>query len=79
MPDRFPALRILSMLQKNPEDEYVRDQQQGHNQSRNEISGSQLPGQKPGVIALVESVQEIGCAPEIENPHHDNPSRTWQQ
>ena len=53
----FPALRIhILMLQKNPESESVRNQQQRHNDSRNEVSRSQLPGQEPGMIGLVESV-----------------------
>ena len=48
------------MLQKNPKNQSVRDQQQRHNESRNEVGGSQLPCQEPGVVGLVESVQEIG-------------------
>ena len=48
------------MLQKNPENEPMREQQQGHQESRDEVGGPQLPGQKSGVICLVESVQEIG-------------------
>jgi hypothetical protein len=48
------------MLQENPERESVRDQQQGHDESRNEVGGSQLPRQDPGVIGLVESIEEIG-------------------
>jgi len=48
------------MLQKNPESESVRDQQQGHDESRKEECGSQLPRHEPGVIGLVESVEDIG-------------------
>jgi hypothetical protein len=46
--------------QQNPEHESVRDQQQWHEHSRNEISGAQLPRVQPGIIRLVESVQKIG-------------------
>jgi hypothetical protein len=47
------------MLQKNPESESVRDQQKGHDESRNEVGGSQLPRHEPGVIGLVKSIEEI--------------------
>jgi hypothetical protein len=67
------------MLQQNAESESVRDEQERHNESRYEVGGSQLPRQEPSVIGLVESVQEIGCAPEIEDPCGDNTICTWQQ
>jgi hypothetical protein len=67
------------MLQKNPESESVRDQQQGHDKSRNEVGGSQLPRHEPGVIGLVEGVEEIGRAPEAEDPRDDNAGRTGQR
>ena len=60
------------MLQKNPENEPMREQQQGHQESLDEVGGPQLPGQKTGVICLVESVQEIGRAPDVEDPYDDN-------
>ena len=44
------------MLQKNPESKTMRNQQQRHNDSRNEVSRSQLPRQQPGMIGLVESI-----------------------
>jgi hypothetical protein len=50
----FPHCGLILMLQKNPESEPV---------SRNEVGGSQLPRQEPGVIGLVQSVQEIGLSP----------------
>jgi len=56
------------MLQENSETESVRDQQQGHYDGRNEIGGTQLSRRKPGVISLVESVEEIGRTPETEDP-----------
>ena len=74
----FVGDRLILMLQKNPESKSMRDQKQGHNESRNEVSRSQLPCQEPGVIGLVESVQEVECAPEIEDPCDDNASSTWQ-
>lgn len=48
------------MLQKNPESESVCDQQQGHDESRNEVGGSQLPRGEARVIGLIESIEEIG-------------------
>jgi hypothetical protein len=50
----------MLMLQENPESESVRDQQQGHDESRNEVGGSQVPRQESGVICLIESIEEIG-------------------
>jgi hypothetical protein len=47
------------MLQKNPERESVRHEQQRHDQSWNEVGRSQLPGRKPAGIGLVEGVHEI--------------------
>ena len=65
---RGPANWALAFLyrgyilrsQQNPEHESVRDQQQWHEHSRNEIGGTQLPRVQPGTIRLVESVQKIG-------------------
>jgi hypothetical protein len=56
----FPHGGLILMLQQNPEDEHMRDQQRRHKQSRNEIGGAQLPRLHPVGIALVESPQEIG-------------------
>ena len=67
------------MSQKNPESESVRDQQQGHDESRNEVGGCQLPRHDAGVIGLVESVEEIGRTPETEEPCDGNARRTGQQ
>jgi hypothetical protein len=63
----FPRYGFGLMLQKNPKSESVRNQQQRHNRSWNEVRGSQPPRQESGVIGLVESVQQIGSAPEIES------------
>jgi len=41
----LPHYGVILMLQKNAERECVRDQQYRHNESRNEVSGSQLPRQ----------------------------------
>ena len=64
---RNPASRRLYCgyilrSQQNPEHESVRDQQQWHEDSRNEIGGAQLPRMEaePGTIPLVERVQKIG-------------------
>ena len=48
------------MLQKDPESESVRDEQQRYNEGRNEVGGSQLPCKEPCLIGLVEGVEEIG-------------------
>ena len=56
------------MLQENPESESVRDQQQGNDESRNEVGGSQLTRCEPSAIGLVESVDEIGRTPQGEYP-----------
>ena len=60
------------MLQKNSEGEPVRDQQQGHDESWNEIGGTKLARHEPGVIGLVEGIKEIGCTRDIEDPCCDN-------
>ena len=51
------------MLQKNPESESVSDQQERHDESWNEVHDAQLARHEPGVIGLVERIQEIGRAP----------------
>ena len=56
----FPQGGLILMLQKNSENQSVRDQQERHHESRNEIGGSQLPRLQPVGIALVEGVQQIG-------------------
>ena len=55
----FPHRGLPLMLQKNPERETVRDEQQRHDQRWNEVGRSQLPWRKPGGIGLVEGVHEI--------------------
>ena len=67
------------MLQKNPESDSVRDQQQGHDESWNEVGSCQLPRQEPGVIGLVKGVQKIGYSLKIEHPCDDNTGRTGQR
>src|SRR5215831_15143115 len=47
---------FLLMLQKNPEGEAVRDEQQRHDQRGNEVGRSQLPWRKAGGVGLVEGV-----------------------
>src|ERR1700741_808495 len=50
---------FISLLQKNPENEPVRDQQQRHDESRNEIGGSQLPRREARGVGLIEGIQQI--------------------
>lgn len=52
----FLHCRLRLMLQKNPETKSVRNQEQRHDQSWKKECGSQLPGQKSGVIPLVENI-----------------------
>ena len=51
VPERWlldlPDRGFLSMLQKNPEREAVRDEQQRHDQGWNEVGPSELPWRKP--------------------------------
>ena len=63
------------MLQENPESERVRDQQQRHDESRNDVRRSQLSGHESGMIGLVKSVKEIGCTPDIKDPCDRNTGR----
>ena len=67
------------LLQKNPKSECVRDQQQGYDESRNEVGGTQLSRREPTAISLVEGAEEIGRTPEAEEPCDSNASRTGQQ
>ena len=53
---KFVSYGLMLMFQKNPESKAVRNQQQRHNDSRNEVSRSQLPRQQPGMTGLVESI-----------------------
>lgn len=66
-------------LQKNPETESVRDEKQGHDESRNEIGGTQLPGDESGMIGLIEGVEKIGCTPDIKDPGDSNAHTTGQR
>ena len=75
----FAYCEVLLRQQENPESESVRNQEQRHYQSRKEECGSQLPSQQPGVIGLVESVEEIGRTPDAEEPCDGNARRTGQQ
>ena len=54
----FRALAL--MFHKNPEEESVRDEQQRYNESRNEVGGAQLARHEPGMIGLIERIQDVG-------------------
>src|SRR5262245_13188804 len=75
----FTHYGFILMSQKNPETESVRDQQQGHDESRNEIGRTKLARREPGVIGLVEGIEEIGCTPETEDPCDDSAGCTGQR
>src|SRR5215471_12623817 len=70
--------RLALGLQKNAEGESVRDQQDRYEKSRDEVRRSQLPGQEPRGVALVERVQKVERAPDIEYPCDDEAGPTWQ-
>jgi hypothetical protein len=55
----FQECGFALALQKNAERKPVREQQKRHNESWNEVGGSQLPRCKTRVSGLVESVQQI--------------------
>jgi hypothetical protein len=55
------------MLQKNSEDESMRDQQQRHHESRDEVGGSQLPRQQPAGIALAEAAHAPAVAQALDS------------
>src|SRR5262249_46633537 len=59
--------------QQQPEHQPVRDQQQRYDDGWNEVGGTQLTWSKPDGIALIESVEEIGGAPQVEHPDQGNP------
>src|SRR5262245_59589882 len=60
-------------LQQQPEHQPVRDQKQRHHDGRNEVGGTQLTRCKPDRVALIESIEEIGGAPQVEHPDQGNP------
>src|SRR5262245_5263323 len=64
------------MLQKNPEHEPVRDQEERHDQRRNEVGGSQLSWRESSGVGLVKGVHEIDGAPDIEDPREENAGST---
>jgi hypothetical protein len=41
------------------------------------LGGTQLPRHEASVIGLVESIEEIGCTPETEDPRDDNAGMHW--
>ena len=50
----------------------MRDQQERDDRRRNVKGGAELAGQKSGGVGLVERVQQIGAAPDIEVPNERN-------
>src|SRR5216684_6596323 len=57
---------FVLMLQKNPEREAVRDEQQRDDQRGDEVRRAQLPRRKAGRIGLVKGVHEIDETPELK-------------
>jgi hypothetical protein len=47
----------------------VRDEEQGHKHSHDEVGGTQLARLEPNLIALIEGVEQIRAAPEDERLH----------
>ena len=54
--------------QQKTEHERVRDQQERDDRRRNVKGGAEFARQKSGRIGLVERVNQVGAAPDIENP-----------
>src|SRR5262249_53556859 len=51
----------------------MRDQQQRYDDGWNEVGGTQLTRSEPDGVALIESVEEIGGAPQVEHPDQGHP------
>src|SRR6266566_8964531 len=54
--------------EQNPEHKPVRDEKQRNDESRNEVRGLQHTRRQAGSIALIEGVEKIGSAPQVEYP-----------
>src|SRR5262249_55404306 len=59
--------------QQQPEHQPVRDQEQRYDDGWNEVCGAQLTRCKPDGVDLIESVEEIGGAPQVEPPAQGHP------
>src|SRR5215471_7657422 len=71
--ERLRGCADILALQEQPEYQPVRDQEQRHHDGGNEVGGTQLTRCKPDGIALIESIEEIGGAPQVEHPHQGHP------
>ncbi len=56
----------------NAEHERVRDQQERHDRDGNVKGGAEFARKKSGSIGLVERVNQVGAAPDIEDPDQRN-------
>src|SRR5262249_9531088 len=65
--------RTSSPPQQEPEHQPVRDQEQRYDDGWNEVGGTQLTRCEPDGVALIESVEEIGGAPQVEHPDQGHP------
>jgi hypothetical protein len=55
-------------LQQEPEHKPVRDQEKRHQDRHDEVGSAQLAWLVPNAIALIEGVEEIRAAPDVERP-----------
>ena len=66
----IPDCRFVFVLHEDPEREAVRYQEQRHNKRWKEKGRSQLSRHETRMVGLIERVQQIGRAPEIEDPRN---------
>src|SRR5262249_41864689 len=70
-------------LEQEAEHQPVRDEKERYHEGRDEVSGTQLTrgGPDTGQVTLVERVEEIRAAPEVEHPDQGNsqPARQRRQ
>src|SRR5262245_15107305 len=64
--------RLRARSQEEPEDEAMRDEKRWDDGRRDEERATQRPGVKPNAEPLIERVQEIGRAPDVEHPYEAN-------
>src|SRR5581483_1243483 len=75
---RRPQPRAVTPEQEQ-EHERMRDQEQRHEDRRDEPGGAQLARREPDAIALVERVDQIRAAQNVERPDQDDTRPAWQR
>ncbi len=72
-------LRRMTRGCKDSEYQTMCDQQERDYESWNEIGSAQLARREPGMIGLIERVEQVGRPPEVEEPHDCDASRASQR